>query len=65
MLIELIDPQDGADCALAVERIRAYSFNATVVDTFTLETDASEAVIDSILTSMGIVFAEVEYHNND
>jgi len=65
MMIELIDPQDGADCAMAVERIRAYSFNATVVDTFTLETDASEAVIDSILTSMGIVFAEVEYQSND
>jgi len=60
MIIELIDPQNYNDCALAVDRIHAYSFNATVVDTFTLETDASPAVIDSILTSMGIVFAEVE-----
>jgi len=65
MLIELIDPQDGADCAMAVERIRAYSFNATALDPYSLETDASPAVIDSILTSMGIVFAEVEYQNND
>jgi len=60
MIIELVDPQNSIDCALAVERIRAYSFNATALDPYTLETNASEAVIDSILTSMGIVFAEVE-----
>jgi len=65
MLIELIDPQDGTDCAMAVKQIQAYSFNATGLDPYTLETDASPAVVDSILTSMGITFAEVEYQDND
>lgn len=59
--IDIIDIQDDTQLTCIIASLENYGFTVEVDDYTTITTDATDAILDHTITSMGLTFAEVQY----